>query len=81
LLEVELDRVNFLNMIAYNLYQLTRIRNGKPARRIFKPSRLRSFVAAGILTNERDRRYYRLTSAARDEVDYIRLQLIRGERT
>ncbi len=80
MLASELDRLNFLNMIHDNVYNLTRIRNGKPAARIFKAPRIRSFVVSGILTTAGDRRYYKLTRKARDELDYIRLKLIQGKR-
>ena len=76
----EVERLTFKHMIEDNLHSLTRIRNGKPAAHIYKPPRIRRFVAAGILTNEKDHRYYKLTPEARDELNYIRLKLIQGER-
>ncbi len=81
MLESEIEGLNFLNMIEYELYNLTRIRNDKPAARIFNFPRIRRFVASGILVHGEDCRYYRLTREARDELDFIRLKLIRGERT
>ena len=77
---LELDRINFRNLIEQDLYGLTRVRHGKYASKIFKHAQLHRFVDAGILGYVDHYRFYQLTPKARDELDYIRLQLIQGER-
>ncbi len=76
----ELARINFRNMIEQNLYNLTRVRNGRFASKLFKHAQLHRFVDAGILGYVDHYRFYQLTREAQDELDYIRLKLIQGEK-
>ena len=74
------QRLTFMNMISENLYNFTRIRNGKSASHLFKHARLKRFAKTGILVLGEDNIQYRLTDMARDAVDTERLHLIKGNR-